>query len=183
MTETVALRERRKRVAAGLTTPPGRDSLSRFMSKQGVVILNLGSPKSPEIPDVREYLREFLGDDRVLDTNPVVKWLVLNLVILRTRPARSAAAYYGVWTPEGSPLLAITEKLRKAVDAAMAGRVKLYSAMRYAEPSCDAVAKRIAADGVTDLLDIPQYPQYSMSSYEMCRRSGCARRSPNTRRQ
>lgn len=136
------------------------------MSKPGVVILNLGSPKSPEVPDVREYLAEFLGDDRVLDTNPVVKWFVLNGVILRTRPAKSAAAYKSVWTPEGPPLLVITEKLRKAVDAVMAGKVKLYTAMRYAEPSCDNVAKQIAADGITDLLIIPQYPQYAMSSYE-----------------
>lgn len=134
------------------------------MAKQGVVILNLGSPKSPEIPDVREYLREFLGDERVIDLHPVVRWLLLNLVILRTRPARSAAAYRTVWTPEGPPLLVITEKLRKAVEA-VAG-MTVYSAMRYAEPSCDTVARRIAADGVTDLLIIPQYPQYAMSSYE-----------------
>ena len=136
------------------------------MSKKGVVILNLGSPKSPEVPDVREYLAEFLGDERVLDTNPVIKWFVLNGIILRTRPKRSSEAYKSVWTPEGSPLLVITEKLRRAVDAVMAGKVKLYTAMRYAEPSCDAVAKRIAADGITDLLIIPQYPQYAMSSYE-----------------
>lgn len=136
------------------------------MSKKGVVILNLGSPKSPEVPDVREYLAEFLGDERVLDTNPVVKWFVLNGIILRTRPAETGAKYRTVWTPEGPPLLVITEKLRKAVDALMAGKVKLYTAMRYAEPSCDSVAKQIASDGVTDLLVIPQYPQYAMSSYE-----------------
>ena len=58
------------------------------MSNKGVVILNLGSPKSPEVPDVREYLAEFLGDERVLDTNPIIKWFVLNGIILRTRPAR-----------------------------------------------------------------------------------------------
>lgn len=133
-------------------------------SKHGVVILNLGSPKSPEIPDVREYLREFLGDERVIDTNPFVKWFVLNLILL-LRPAKSSAAYKTVWTPEGSPLLVITEKLRKAVQA-VSGEVKVYTAMRYAEPSCDNVAKQIAADGVTDLLIIPQYPQYAMSSYE-----------------
>ena len=90
-------------------------------SKHGVVILNLGSPKSPEVADVREYLAEFLGDERVLDSNPVVKWFVLNGIILRTRPARSAEAYKSVWTPEGSPLIVITEKLRKAVDATVLG--------------------------------------------------------------
>lgn len=134
------------------------------MGKHAVVILNLGSPKSPEVSDVREYLREFLGDERVIDKHPVVRWLLLNLLILRVRPPRTAAAYRTVWTPEGPPLLAITERLRRAVESA-AG-VSVYSAMRYAEPSCDAVARRIAADGATDVLVIPQYPQYAMSSYE-----------------
>jgi protoporphyrin/coproporphyrin ferrochelatase len=151
-------------------------------SKHGVVILNLGSPKSPEVPDVRKYLREFLGDDRVLDTNPILKAFVLNLILL-LRPAKSAAAYKSVWTPEGPPLLVITEKLRKAVQA-VSGEVKVYTAMRYAEPSCDNVAKRIAADGITDVLIIPQYPQYAMSSYETAEvrlREALAEHSPATR--
>ena len=134
------------------------------MGKAAAVILNLGSPKSPEVPDVREYLREFLGDERVIDLNPVARWLLLEGVILRVRPKRSAAAYKSVWTPEGAPLLVITEKLRRAVEAK--ANLPVYTAMRYAEPSCDAVAKKIARDGVTDLLILPQYPQYAMSSYE-----------------
>lgn len=134
------------------------------MRKAAVVLLNLGSPPSPEVADVRDYLREFLGDERVLDLHPAARWLLLEGLILRVRPKRSAAAYRSVWTPEGPPLLAITEKLRRAVES-RAG-LPVYAAMRYAEPSCDAVARRIAADGVSDLLIIPQYPQYAMSSYE-----------------
>ena len=134
--------------------------------KTGILLVNLGSPDQPTAAAVRPYLRQFLSDPRVIDIPAPLRWLLLNAVILPFRPKRSAEAYAQVWTSEGSPLLVITEKLRKAVDALMGGKVKLYTAMRYAEPSCDAVAKRIAADGVTDLLIIPQYPQYAMSSYE-----------------
>ena len=75
------------------------------MPKRAVLLVNLGSPDSPSVPDVRRYLREFLGDERVLDLPAPLRWLLLEGLILRTRPKRSAHAYATVWTPEGSPLV------------------------------------------------------------------------------
>ena len=75
------------------------------MSRKGILLLNLGSPKSTAVPDVRNYLREFLNDDRVIDYPAPLRWLLLEGIILRTRPKKSAAAYASVWTPEGSPLV------------------------------------------------------------------------------
>ncbi|MCH6551209.1 MAG: ferrochelatase [Planctomycetes bacterium] len=79
------------------------------------LLVNLGTPDSPAVPDVRRYLAEFLSDPRVLDMNPIARALLLHGVILRTRPRRSAAAYAKVWTPEGSPLLVESTRLRDAV--------------------------------------------------------------------
>jgi len=70
------------------------------MSRKGILLLNLGSPKSTSVPDVRNYLREFLNDDRVIDYPAPLRWLLLEGIILRTRPKKSAAAYASVWTPE-----------------------------------------------------------------------------------
>jgi ferrochelatase len=134
------------------------------MSK-AVLLLNLGSPKSCAVGDVRQFLGEFLGDGRVLDINPVARWLLLHGVILRTRPARSAEAYKRVWTEEGSPLLAITERLRRALEAALPTGVRAYAAMRYGEPSTRDVIRQMVRDGVTEAAVLPQYPHYAMSSY------------------
>src|SRR5438445_12462589 len=88
---------------------------SRFvlpvMSK-GVLLVNLGSPDSPSVPDVRRYLREFLMDPRVLDVNWVARFCIVHFAILPSRPKQSAHAYRSVWTPEGSPLIVISRKTR-----------------------------------------------------------------------
>ena len=78
------------------------------MPKRAVLIANLGSPDSTSVPDVRRYLREFLGDERVLDLPAPLRWLLLEAVILPTRPKRTAHAYSKIWTAEGSPLVATT---------------------------------------------------------------------------
>ena len=88
------------------------------MSRKGILLLNLGSPKSTAVPDVRNYLREFLNDDRVIDYPAPLRWLLLEGIILRTRPKKSAAAYASVWTPEGSPLVVTTDKLRAKLEKA-----------------------------------------------------------------
>ena len=71
----------------------------------GILLLNTGTPKSPETADVRSYLAQFLNDPRIIDIHPVARWLLLNLIILRFRPAKSATAYRLIWTERGSPLL------------------------------------------------------------------------------
>ncbi len=134
------------------------------MAKKAVLLVNLGSPESPSVPDVRRYLREFLGDERVLDIPAPLRWLLLEGLILRTRPKRSAHAYASVWTPEGSPLIVTSRHVQQK----LAGRVPVpvALAMRYGRPSIATVLAELAADGVDDILLFPQYPHYAMSSWE-----------------
>ena len=136
------------------------------MSKRAVLLVNLGSPDSTSVPDVRRYLREFLGDERVLDMNAAKRRLLLEAVILRTRPAKSAHAYRQIWTPEGSPLIVTSGKVRARLAAVLGAETPVYLAMRYGSPSIPDVLAQIAADGVRELLLFPQYPHYAMSSWE-----------------
>jgi ferrochelatase len=134
------------------------------MAKQAVLLVNLGSPESPAVPDVRRYLREFLGDERVLDMAAPRRWLLLEGIILRTRPKRSAQAYAKVWTPDGSPLLAASRQVREKLAARAPVPVAL--AMRYGQPAIAPVLAQLVAGGVDDILLFPQYPHYAMSSWE-----------------
>ncbi len=134
------------------------------MAKQAVLLVNLGSPESPTVPDVRRYLREFLGDERVLDLAAPLRWLLLEGLILRTRPKRSAHAYAKVWTPDGSPLIATSRQVQQKLAARTPVPVAL--AMRYGQPAIASVLARLVADGVDDILLFPQYPHYAMSSWE-----------------
>ena len=131
---------------------------------KGALLLNLGSPNSTEIPDVREYLEEFLMDERVLDMKEWKRKLLLKLIILPKRPIASAEAYSKVWTDEGSPLIVTSCAQQKLVQEET--EMPIFLAMRYANPSTADVVKEIKDAGVTDLLIIPLYPHYAMSSYE-----------------
>ena len=136
------------------------------MPQRAVLLVNLGSPESPSVPDVRRYLREFLGDGRVLDLPAPLRWLLLEGIILRTRPKRSAHAYASVWTPEGSPLIRTSEAVRKKLAAALGPDVPVHLAMRYGRPSIPDVLSQIAASGAREVLLFPQYAHYAMSSWE-----------------
>jgi ferrochelatase len=136
------------------------------MAKRAVLIVNLGSPDSTSIPDVRAYLREFLGDERVLDIAAPARWLLLEAIILRTRPKKSAHAYEQIWTDEGSPLIVTSRKVRDKLAQELGSSVPVYLAMRYGQPSIASVLTRMLADGVQELLLFPQYPHYAMSSWE-----------------
>lgn len=133
-------------------------------TKQGVLLVNLGSPDSTEVGDVRTYLREFLTDERVLDSSAVVRHAVVNLFILPSRPKDSAEAYEQIWTEDGSPLIVISERvaglLRERVDLPVA------LGMRYGNPSTRSALEELARQGVDDVFVIPMYPHYAMSSYE-----------------
>jgi ferrochelatase len=133
------------------------------MSK-GVLLVNLGSPDSPSVPDVRRYLREFLMDGRVLDMNWLARFCVVNFAILPSRPKQSAEAYEKVWTAAGSPLVAISRNVKTKLQARVSIPVEL--AMRYQNPSIPDAVKRLAARGVDSLLLIPLFPHYAMSSFE-----------------
>ncbi len=136
------------------------------MPKRAVLLVNLGSPDSTSIPDVRRYLREFLGDERVLDMPAVLRWALLEGIILRTRPKKSAHAYQQVWTKEGSPLIVTSRRIREKLATTLGAATPVYLAMRYGNPSIASVVAQIAADGIEELLLFPQYPHYAMSSWE-----------------
>lgn len=134
----------------------------------GVLLVNLGTPDSPSRADVRRYLREFLWDPRVVEMARPIWWLVLNLIILNTRPSRSAKAYEKVWTEQGSPLMVISQQQRDALDKALANDggvpVQVELAMRYGNPSIEHALKALRAAGVQKLLVLPLYPQYSATT-------------------
>jgi len=131
---------------------------------QGVLLVNLGSPNSPSVADVRRYLREFLMDGRVLDVNWFVRFCVVHFAILPSRPQKSAEAYRKIWTPSGSPLIVISRNLQAKLQQRVNVPVEL--AMRYQKPAIPDALKRLAEKGVDDLLLIPLFPHYAMSSYE-----------------
>ncbi len=134
------------------------------MSKPGVLLVNLGSPDSPSVPDVRKYLREFLMDGRVLDAPWPIRFCVVHFAILPSRPKQSAAAYQKIWLPEGSPLVVITRRVQAALQARLKIPVEL--AMRYQHPSIPDAVESLRRQDVTELVLIPLFPHYAMSSFE-----------------
>lgn len=134
------------------------------MSSKGVLLVNLGSPDSTSVSDVRKYLREFLMDGRVLDAPYPIRWFVVNCTILPKRPKESAAAYRSIWLPEGSPLIVTSRKVLDLLRQKISVPVEL--AMRYQSPSIESALDKLAGQGVDDLLLIPLFPHYAMSSFE-----------------
>ncbi|WP_282629323.1 ferrochelatase [Empedobacter sedimenti] len=133
------------------------------MSK-GILLVNLGSPDSTNVEDVRTYLREFLMDKKVLDSPWIIRKTVVELFILPKRPEKSAEAYRKIWTKEGSPLIVYSKILRDMVQKQM--DVPVVLAMRYKNPSIEAGLEELYNKGVRDILVVPLYPQYTMSSTE-----------------
>ena len=132
--------------------------------KKGVLLVNLGSPDSPTAKDVKPYLDEFLMDERVID---VPKWLrnvLVRGIILQTRPKKSAKAYEKIWWEEGSPLIVISERFRDKVSAQLSLPVAL--GMRYGSMSIEKALAELQAAEVGEVLLVPLYPHYAMSSYE-----------------
>lgn len=132
--------------------------------KKGLLLVNLGTPDAPEAGPVRRYLREFLGDPRVLDLPALGRWLLLNLVILPTRPRRSAEAYRKIWTEAGSPLLVHSRALAARVAEALEGEYAVELGMRYGHPSLPDALARLKARGVDHLTVLPLYPQQAAST-------------------
>lgn len=136
-------------------------------ARAAVLLCNLGTPDAPTAAAVRRYLAEFLSDPRVVEI-PRLIWLpLLHGVILRTRPARSARRYAGVWTPEGSPLRVWTEKQAVLLEGYLGQRgcpVMVRHAMRYGEPSIAAGLTALKAAGADRVLVLPLYPQYAAST-------------------
>ncbi|SDU20495.1 ferrochelatase [Halopseudomonas salegens] len=131
------------------------------MSSRGVLLVNLGSPESTEVADVKRYLNQFLMDPYVIDLPWPARRLLVSL-ILWLRPKKSAEAYASIWWDEGSPLIVISRRVQQAVQAQLDMPVEL--AMRYAEPSIERGILALARQGVDEILFMPQYPQHADST-------------------
>ena len=136
-------------------------------ARSAVLFCNLGTPDTPSTKDVRRYLKEFLSDHRVVEIPRLLWWLILHGVILPFRPAKSAAKYASIWTREGSPLKVWTEKQAKLLQGWLAQRghsVSVRYAMRYGSTSIAQQLDALKAEGVTRVLVLPAYPQYSATT-------------------
>lgn len=135
--------------------------------ERGVLLLNLGSPASTSVADVRTYLREFLMDGRVLDTPWPIRKLVVEAFILPKRPHDSAEAYRAIWWEEGSPLIVISRRVEKLLSGRIPHPVSL--GMRYGQPSTEQAVRELLQRGgstLKEILVVPLYPHYAMSSFE-----------------
>ena len=143
--------------------PEHRHGAAASTPRTAVILCNLGTPDAPTAPALRKYLAEFLSDPRVVEIPRFVWWLILHGIILRVRPAKSAAKYKSIWTAEGSPLRVWTDKQAKLLTGYLGQRghrVTVRHAMRYGNPSIPAVLDELKAEGVDRILMLPMYPQY-----------------------
>ena len=131
---------------------------------KGVLLVNLGSPDSTETNDVRDYLGEFLMDERVIDLPKWFRTFLVKGIILKTRPKKSAKAYRKIWWKEGSPLIVLSERLQEKVQKKVSIPVAL--AMRYGKSSIHDGLKKLAEQGVTEVFLVPLYPQFAMATTE-----------------
>lgn len=131
----------------------------------GVLLLQLGTPDSTAVSDVRKYLREFLSDPRVIDIPAPARALLLNAVILPFRPRRSAEQYRKIWTEDGSPLLLHTERLAESLQERLGERYLVKVAMRYQSPSIESALDDLTAAGCERIVIAPMFPQYSSAAY------------------
>lgn len=136
------------------------------MAKKILLLTNLGSPDSPAVKDVRTYLSEFLMDGRVIDIPYLVRLLLVRGIIVPFRAVQSAAKYKSIWTDTGSPLIRLSKQLTEAV--AKEARMPAYLCMRYANPTPESALKAIQHDhpDAEEVILLPLYPHYAMSSYE-----------------
>ena len=134
--------------------------------KKGILLINLGSPQSTEVKDLRKYLDEFLMDERVIDKSWLMRALLVKGIIVPFRAPKSAEAYKKIWTPEGSPLIVYTQKLMLALQEKIEEPVEI--AMRYGNPSAEYALSKLLKENpsIEEVIVVPLYPHYAMSSYE-----------------
>ena len=133
--------------------------------KTGILLVNLGTPNSPEVADVRKYLIEFLNDGRVIDIPKLQRIILVNYIIAPTRSRQSAEQYKTIWTKEGSPLLVYGQKLKAKMQRVMGEGYEVELAMRYQEPSLKkGIDTLLYEKKVEKLIVVPLYPHYASSS-------------------
>lgn len=134
--------------------------------KRGILLMNLGSPDSTAVKDVRKYLNEFLMDERVIDTPYLLRLLLVRGIIVPFRAPKSAKAYGSIWTDEGSPLIVLTKQLQAALQERVDEPVEI--CMRYGTPSPQQAYEKFQKEhaDLEEVILVPLYPHYAMSSYE-----------------
>ena len=132
--------------------------------KKGVLLVNLGTPDSPSVSDVRKYLREFLMDERVIDVPYLNRWLLINLIITTFRSPKSAAEYQKLWDERGSPLKYYGEDLTTMLQDKLGDEYVVALGMRYQSPSIASALEIIKKENVSEIVVIPLYPQYASAS-------------------
>jgi ferrochelatase len=135
-------------------------------TKKGILLINLGSPDSTDVSDLKKYLDEFLMDERVIDKSWLMRALLVKGIIVPFRAPKSAEAYKKIWTKEGSPLIVYTKKLKEALEKQIDEPVEI--AMRYGNPSAEHGMNGLLKKNpsIEEVIVLPLYPHYAMSSYE-----------------
>jgi ferrochelatase len=132
--------------------------------KTGVIIVNLGTPDSPSVPDVRKYLREFLMDGRVIDVPYILRWILVNLIIAPFRAPKSSKTYKKLWQERGSPLKFYGQDIEKMLQERLGNQYIVKLAMRYQNPSLTSVLEYFRTSGVNKIKIIPLFPQYASAT-------------------
>lgn len=133
-------------------------------SKTAVLLVNLGTPDSPRVGDVRSYLSQFLNDPRVIDIPWLLRKILVNLIIVPFRAPKSAALYQELWTENGSPLLFYSKRVKELLQAELSDDHVVYLAMRYKNPSIPDVLEEIKKENYKRIIVIPLFPQYASAS-------------------
>ncbi len=132
------------------------------MPKKGVLLVNLGSPDSFSIKDIKRYLKQFLMDKYVIDLPYLLRYALVHGIILNTRPPKTSKAYQKIWWNEGSPLIVISNQLTQKLQQQVS--VPVVMAMRYGNPSIASGLQQLHEQGVDEVLLMPLYPQYAMAT-------------------
>ncbi|GCC51252.1 ferrochelatase [Chryseotalea sanaruensis] len=133
-------------------------------SKTGVLLINLGTPDSPSVSDVRSYLSQFLNDPRVIDIPWLLRKILVNGIIVPFRAPKSAKVYKKLWTENGSPLLYHSVNVKNLLQKELEGTHDVYLAMRYKNPSIPSVLEEMRKKNYDRLIIVPMFPQYASAS-------------------
>jgi len=132
--------------------------------KTGVLLVNLGTPDSPSVKDVRSYLSQFLNDPRVIDIPWLARKILVNLIIVPFRAPKSAAIYKKLWTVNGSPLLFYSNKVTSLLQQELGASYDVHLAMRYKNPSIPSVLETMRKENYSTIIVLPMFPQYASAS-------------------
>lgn len=132
--------------------------------KKGILLVNLGSPDSPSVKDVRKYLTQFLNDPLVIDINPIARFFLVDFIIVPFRASKSAKLYQQIWTKDGSPLIIHSKKQKELLQEALGNEYVVELGMSYQNPSIESAFKKLVGQKVDSIIAIPLYPHWASSS-------------------